>query len=330
LLTTRGHALETLARATHVVFDKTGTLTYGQLRLLAVKPLRNVAKQHCLDIAAALERGSEHPLGRTLADAASDVPVAQALRNTPGMGVEGNIQGVRYRLGKPDFAVSLSTSTVPQRETGAPEATNIALGDEQGLLAWFQLADSLRSDAAQTVAALRALGLEVLLLSGDQPATVQEIARQAGISAAEGALLPEDKLARIQALQRQGAVVAMVGDGVNDAPVLAAAQVSLAMGGGTAVAHAAADMLLLADRLAILAQGVTVARQTLAVIRQNIGWAITYNLVALPLAAIGLLAPWMAALGMSLSSLLVVANALRLRSAANPRRDSRAPAKSVA
>jgi Cu2+-exporting ATPase len=163
------------------------------------------------------------------------------------------------------------------------------------------------------VASLRALGLEILLFSGDQPPVVEYIARQLGITQAAGGLLPAQKLERIQALQAQGAVVAMVGDGVNDAPVLAAAQVSLAMGSGTAVAQTSADMILLAENLATLPQGVKTARHTLAIIRENLGWAIAYNLVALPLAAAGWIVPWMAALGMSLSSLLVVANALRLK-----------------
>jgi len=316
LLTTRGHALETLARATHIVFDKTGTLTHGHPKLVGVEPLRGMDRQRCLELAAALERGSEHPLGKALRDAADGLLQASDLRNTPGKGIEGYIERTRYRLGKPEFvaALCLGTTGVSRTEQD-PAVTWVALGDEQGVLAWFQLADTLRSDALDTVAKLRALGLKVLLLSGDQPATVAAIARQVGIQDAEGGLLPADKLARIKTLQAAGAVVAMVGDGINDAPVLAAAPVSIAMGGGTAVAHAAADMILLAENLDMLVRGLKTARRTLHIIRQNLVWALAYNLVALPLAAAGWLAPWMAALGMSLSSLLVVANALRLKAA---------------
>lgn len=196
-----------------------------------------------------------------------------------------------------------------------PASTWVVLGDEREPLAWLQLADTLRPQAAESVAALRVLGLEVLLFSGDQPRVVEHIARELGIAQAAGGLLPAQKLERIQVLQRQGAVVAMVGDGVNDAPVLAAAQVSLAMGSGTAVAQTTADMILLSENLNIVPQGVTVARRTLGIIRENLAWAVAYNLVALPLAAAGWILPWMAALGMSLSSLLVVANALRLKKA---------------
>jgi Cu2+-exporting ATPase len=313
LLTTRGHALETLGRVTHMVFDKTGTLTYGRPQLLTVKPVRDSDQQICLELAAALERGSEHPVGRALVAAARSSLQVSDLQNTPGRGIEGVIEGIRYRVGKPDFVSALSGITI--KGPGEQESTStwIALGDEQGLLAWLQLSDTLRPQAAEAVASLRALGLEMLLFSGDQPTVVEHIAWQLGITQAAGGLLPAQKLERIQALQAQGAVVAMVGDGVNDAPVLAAAQVSLAMGSGTAVAQTSADMILLSENLATLPQGVKTARHTLAIIRENLGWAIAYNLVALPLAAAGWIMPWMAALGMSLSSLLVVANALRLK-----------------
>jgi Cu2+-exporting ATPase len=311
LLTTRGHALETLAHATHIVFDKTGTLTYGRPRLLAVQPLREVDATRCLELAAALERASEHPLGRVLARATPTGLVAEAVQNTPGLGVEGLVAEQRYRIGKPEFVAALSGTAAPAVPDNS--ATWVLLGDEQGPLAWFPLADTLRPRAGEAVAALRDLGLQVVLLSGDQPAVVQAVAAQLGIPEAAGGLLPGDKLERLKALQAQGAVVAMVGDGVNDAPVLAAAQVSLAMGSGTAVAQSTADMVLLAESLDTLAGGVRTARRTLAVIRQNLLWALLYNLVALPLAATGWITPWMAAIGMSLSSLLVVANALRLR-----------------
>jgi Cu2+-exporting ATPase len=314
LLTTRGHALETLARVTHIVFDKTGTLTHGCPQLLTVEPVRDSDRQRCLELAAALERGSEHPLGRALAAAATGSLQAAQWHNTPGRGIEGTVEGIRYRVGRPDFVADLSGARAVQPDEREPTSTWVVLGDEQGLLAWLQLSDTLRPQAAAAVAALRALGLEILLFSGDQPAAVDSIARQLGITQAAGGLLPAHKLERIQALQAQGAVVAMVGDGVNDTPVLAAAQVSLAMGSGTAIAQTSADMILLSENLATLAQGVETARHTLAIIRENLGWAIAYNLVALPLAAAGWILPWMAALGMSLSSLLVVANALRLRS----------------
>lgn len=316
LLTTRGHALETLARATHIVLDKTGTLTYGHPRLLAVKLLGEKDERQCLAIVAALERGSEHPVGRALTEATDRIPLASNVHNTPGQGVEGYVDGVRYRVGKPEFVASLSNISPSDIGKTDPIATCVALGDEQGPLALLQLADKLRPDARETVNSLQAMGLQVLLLSGDRPDAVDHIARQVSIQKAEGGLLPEDKLNRIRALQAQGAIVAMVGDGINDAPVLAASQVSLAMGGGTQLAQASADMILLSEKLDHLVQGIRMARRTFTVIRQNLAWAIAYNLVALPLAAGGWIAPWMAAIGMSLSSLLVVVNALRLKKTA--------------
>ncbi|MDG4549250.1 MAG: heavy metal translocating P-type ATPase [Candidatus Contendobacter sp.] len=314
VLTTRGHALETLARTTHVVFDKTGTLTFGRPQVAAVATAGGLETRRGLALAAALERGSEHPVGRALAEAAGEsIPLATDLRNTPGSGVEGWIEGRRYRIGRPEFAAALGAAAAFERDDFDAASTWVALGDETGLLAWFRLTDALRPDAAAAVAALRERGLTVELLSGDRPDTVAHIAHEAGIATAVGGMSPQDKLERLRELRRQGAVVAMVGDGVNDAPVLAAAPVSLAMGSGTQLAHASADMILLSERLEHLVGGVDMARRTLAITRENFAWAIGYNLVALPLAAGGWLTPWMSAIGMSFSSLLVVVNALRLR-----------------
>ncbi len=312
LLITRGHALETLARVTHVGFDKTGTLTHGQLKLISTESLRP-APEPVVEIAAALERGSEHPVGYALAEVARTTLAATEVRNRAGQGVEGWVNHTRYRLGTAEFVGALKGSPSELPETGPANTTRVALGNEQGLLAWFHFADQLRPGAGTMISDLRALGLQVFLLSGDRPPAVEDIARQVSITDARGNLLPQQKLARIQALQHQGAIVAMVGDGINDAPVLAGAQASIAMGGGTQLAHASADMVLLSGQLDRIPLGVRTARRTLNIIRQNIGWALTYNFLALPMAAAGWITPWMAALGMSLSSLLVVANASRLR-----------------
>ncbi|MEE4378841.1 MAG: heavy metal translocating P-type ATPase [Candidatus Competibacteraceae bacterium] len=314
LLATRAHALETLARVTHVVFDKTGTLTLGQLQLIAVESVGALDSQRCLELAAALERGSEHPVAQTLRKAAQGTLRAEQVKNTPGAGVEGWVDGARYRLGRADFVAQLSATPLVESATDKSTATRVALGDAQGVLAWFELADTLRPDAGAVVTALQAMGLRVMLLSGDRAETVRTIAGQLGIDQAEAGLMPADKLARLHALQSEGAVVAMIGDGINDAPVLAAATVSIAMGTGTQLAHAAADMILLSGRLDALSQGISVARRTVNIIRQNLSWAIGYNALATPLAATGWIVPWAAALGMSLSSLLVVGNALRLKS----------------
>jgi Cu2+-exporting ATPase len=186
------------------------------------------------------------------------------------------------------------------------------LASDQGLIAWFGLADNPRSDAAEALQALEKLGIRLHLLSGDGEAAVAATARQLGIGIWQSGALPEDKLAYVKALQDEGKIVGMVGDGINDAPVLAAAQVSIAMGEGAEVAQAAADMVMLGQRLAILADGVALARRTYRIIRQNLGWALGYNLIAIPAAALGHVTPWIAGIGMSASSLLVVLNALRL------------------
>jgi len=313
VLTTRGHALETLARASHVIFDKTGTLTEGRLRLERVELLGTVNRTDCLQFAAALEQHSEHPIARALCAETSDGLQAENVTAQAGLGIEGWIAGQCYRIGIPEFVLELQGEAKAAGKTGAEGQAGVLLGNDQGLLAHFTFADRLRERAAESVRRLKNLGVEVELLSGDQTTTVQAVADELGIDQFQSRCRPEDKLARIHVLQQQGAVVAMVGDGVNDAPVLAGAQVSLAMGGGTQLAHASADMVLLSEQLPHLVTAIRASRRTLAVIRQNLAWALVYNVVALPLAAAGWIAPWMAAIGMSTSSLVVVINALRLR-----------------
>ncbi|HET9463240.1 MAG TPA: heavy metal translocating P-type ATPase, partial [Thiobacillus sp.] len=314
LLTTRGHALETLARATDLVFDKTGTLTHGRLSVRRVVPLGGRSTEEVSALAAALEAGSEHPIARALCQATTSTTTASGIRNTPGRGVEGTLNGRIYRLGSPRFAAAGAT---PPESAGGEHPGNgheswVALAQENELIAWFALADTPRADAPAALAALRQQGLRLHLLSGDAEGAVKTTAQQLGITEWRAGALPEDKLAYVKALQQQGRIVAMVGDGINDAPVLAGAQVSIAMGEGTDVAQAAADMVMLGSRLATLSEGVALARKTQRIIRQNLGWALGYNLIAIPAAALGFVTPWMAGIGMSASSLLVVLNALRL------------------
>jgi Cu2+-exporting ATPase len=310
LLTTRGHALETLARATDLVFDKTGTLTHGHLGVRRVVPLGTRSESEVSALAAALEAGSEHPIARALRAISPSASSASQIRNTPGRGVEGEINGRVYRIGSPRFAARTEQPPAPPEQSG--DESWVALADETGLIAWFALADTLRADAAASLLALQVQGLHLHLLSGDGEAVVQATAQRLGIAEWRAGALPEDKLAYVKALQQEGRIVAMVGDGINDAPVLAGAQVSIAMGEGADVAQAAADMVMLGGRLATLADGVALARKTQHIIRQNLGWALGYNLIAIPAAALGHVTPWIAGIGMSASSLLVVLNALRL------------------
>jgi Cu2+-exporting ATPase len=278
--------------------------------------LRDRSRNDCLRLAAALEQSSEHPIAHALcAEVEEDLPETTAVVARPGLGLEGCIDGQRYRIGVATYVRELQSPAGSGQACEAELSEGVVLGDEQGLLARFSFIDHIREHAAETVMQLRQLGLAVELLSGDQEAVVQTVAEAVAIDTYRARCLPQDKLARIKALQAQGAVVAMVGDGVNDAPVLAGAQVSLAMGSGTQLAQASADMVLLSEQLPHLLDAIRTSRRTLAVIRQNLAWALVYNVIAVPLAAAGWVAPWMAAIGMSTSSLVVVLNALRLRAA---------------
>ena len=316
LLTTRGHALETLARVTHFVFDKTGTLTRGQLQLRQTRGFSGLSAAECLALAGALERHSEHPIARALlAAAAEPLPTATDVVNTPGAGIRGTIHGTEYFLGTPAYVQEQAGLPAPHamlEELQRHGDTMVLLAGRAALHAAFLLNDELRPGARELISELKRRGLRVCLLTGDHEKAARRVAGTLGIDEIAWNLKPADKLERIKILQDQGAVVAMVGDGVNDAPVLAAAQVSIAMGGGAAVAAASADMILLSPKLGGLASGLAVARRTVTIIRQNLAWALAYNLLAIPAAAAGYVTPWMAALGMSLSSLLVVSNALRL------------------
>jgi Cu2+-exporting ATPase len=312
VLIVRPHVLETLHRATHVVFDKTGTLTMGRPVLRDVGLYNGAEREHCLAIAAALEAGSAHPLAQALLAAAGSTPFdATELRHVAGEGIEGTVDGVCYRLGNASFVGGIGGRFLQPVVTSG--VSPVWLGSEEGVLARFDLADGLRDDAADVVARFIAAGKQVVLLSGDQQAVADDVARLLGIGVALGGQLPDQKLAYVQGLQREGAVVAMVGDGINDAAVLRAADVSFAMGGGAVLAQSSADAVLLAGRLSALADAAEGADATMAVVRQNLAWAMVYNAVAIPAAAAGWLNPWMSGVGMSLSSMLVVANALRLR-----------------
>lgn len=307
LLSTRGHALETLAHATDFVFDKTGTLTTGEFSLLDMSITRG-SREQALSIARALEQGATHPVAAALREAAGVATLdAEALHYHPGRGVEGTINGQVWRLGAPDFVGA--TPPVDRLPAGA---TLIGLADGEGVLAWFALGDALRPQAKQLIDDLKTLGVRLHLYSGDRPENVLALARELGIDDARGGMLPQDKLEAVKAMQQAGAVVAMTGDGVNDAPVLAQAQVSIAVDQGAEAAQAAADMVLLSSEIGRLADGVQLARKTQTIIHQNLAWSSLYNALAIPAAALGYVTPWLAGIGMSLSSLLVVLNAMRL------------------
>ena len=316
VLTTRGHALETLAKVTHVVFDKTGTLTKGQLALEKIIIPSDIDEQISLNIAAALEVGSEHPVAKVFLqkELSSKSFITKDIEAISGQGVTGLIDGVRYRLGCFAFVSDVMSKLKNKDllEYKPEHATEIYLANEKELLAVFYLSDELREEAAESIQALKALGKKIWLVSGDNETAVSYIAGQLGIDNSRHSMKPEDKLAIIQELQNQGEIVAMIGDGVNDAPVLATAQVSIAMGGGTQLAQASADMVLLSEHLPHLVDAMKMAKRSVNVVHQNLGWALVYNLMALPLASMGYIAPWMAAIGMSASSLVVVLNALRL------------------
>ena len=249
-------------------------------------------------MAAALESGSTHPLA-----AAFNLPETlptHNLRTHPGRGVEGVVEGRGYRLGKADFAC------------GGVDDGAVWLGDGVTALARFVIAETPRADAASMVAGLRALGMDVSVLSGDGNRAVAALCTTLGIPLFHARQSPEQKLAELKLRQIQGQRVLMLGDGINDAPVLAGADVSVAMGTGAALAHRAADVLLLGGRLSRLPEAIALARRTQRVMRQNLAWAAAYNLVAVGIAAAGWVHPGIAALGMAGSSLLVSFNALRL------------------
>ncbi len=328
VLLTRGHALETLARVTDVVLDKTGTLTEGRFAVAAVEPLADADRAQCLALAAAMERGGEHPIARALVAAAqgsAGMPLQVSdMRNVPGQGLEAIVDGRRLRLGRADFVAALGPDSGQAPDTGRSDAdhsgaTVVWLGAPAGPLARFVLADVERAQTPQLLARLRELGVRCHLVSGDHADAVHWWASHFGIACVTGAVTPEGKRDYVARLQQGGAVVLAVGDGINDAPVLAQAQVSIAIGSGAPLAQAGADAVLTHGGVAEIATALAVSRQTRRVVRQNLGWAFFYNVVAIPLAATGLVTAWMAGIGMSLSSLLVVANAWRLLRAGKPR-----------
>lgn len=302
VLPVRADALDRLARVSDVVFDKTGTLSDGVPWLRGVEVF-GLQREQALSIAAALERDSTHPLARAFVDASRALQphgdATDVVAHT-GQGIEGDVAGKRWRLGHAAFAF------------GGEDDGALWLGDGRRAAARFDVGEHERHDAREALDLLRAQDIALHLSSGDAAESVSRFAVRLGIDDVHARQTPEDKLALVRRLQQQGRTVAMIGDGLNDAPVLAGADVSIAIGEGAALAQRAADLVLTSPSLARIPAAMALARRTRAIIRQNFAWAIGYNLVALPLAAAGLVTPWLAALGMTLSSLVVTLNALRL------------------
>ncbi len=313
VLLSRSTMLEQLPAATLFAFDKTGTLTSGRLQLETTRPLADLPREQCIAIASALERYSNHPIARAFAATPSAL-VAGSVELVSGKGIGGTIDGVRYHIGSPEFIGAGARS----EQADLPPANSnprIFLASEGQLLAVFELYDPIRPSAAGVLQTLRQRGFTTVILSGDSSAAVPAVAAATGVSEYYGGMSPADKLARIQQWQSEGQRVVMVGDGVNDVPVLAAADMSVAMVDANELAKASADCLLLSGDLNRLLATLDIAIRTRRIIVQNLAWALLYNVIGIPLAAGGMIAPWLAAIGMSGSSLIVVGNALRLTKA---------------
>jgi Cu2+-exporting ATPase len=308
ILLRRGHVLDVLTRANRIVMDKTGTLTTGNISLVGVQPLAELGEDECLAIARALEAYSEHPIARAFRSKGADDAVLLAASGvTPviGHGIEGRIAGKHYRIGSARW-LGLSD------KQNAAQGLAIYLADETRPLARFTLADTVRADAGALIQAFKAAGLQTTILTGDSSPQADTVARELGVDELVKGVTPDGKLAYLKARETAGDISIMVGDGINDAPVLAGAHASFAMAGGTDLAKNSADAILLADDLSRLLTARTLALRTRRIIQENFAWSIGYNLLVLPLAASGWLPPYLAAAGMSLSSLIVVTNSMRL------------------
>lgn len=307
-LPTRGHTLESMKTIDTVVFDKTGTLTRGELSLTDTLTFGDSDIDTCRKIAAGLEKHSEHPIARVFHEEPS-VTVTD-VTNHLGGGLSGKLDGQNIYIGHKTFVASQTRAQPP--ETDQPPGMEIWLATDQQWLASFRLDDRVRDDAAEAVKALQQAGVQTILLSGDRSGHVQQVAQQLGIDRAIGEASPEQKLEVLDKLREQGHQVMMVGDGLNDLPSMAGAGLSVAMGTAADLTQLKADAVLLNGQLMQLLEAMKTSRQTRDIIRQNMAWALVYNLLALPLAAAGFVTPWLAAIGMSASSLIVVLNALRL------------------
>ena len=319
VLVRRLEALQNLASIDTVIFDKTGTLTRDAFEVARIHTRDGVTADQALQWASALARHSLHPVSRALwsearrrAESHNALSVlealdAQAVSETAGQGISGRLsvpaQTLNLRLGSAAFC---------QAPVYAGTHLQVSLADDAGWLATFELAEEIRPEAASVVAQLKSLGLSLQVLSGDAPSAVTQVAADVGIEQARGACSPQDKLQAVQAWQAQGHHVAMVGDGLNDGPVLAGADVSFALGQAVPLAQSKADFVLMGGQLEVLVQALLRSRQTLRIVKQNLLWAALYNAACIPLALMGYLPAWAAGLGMALSSLLVVLNALRL------------------
>ena len=315
--------LESTRRVDTVVLDKTGTVTRGEMRVVEVTVADGVDRDEALRLIGAVEHASEHPVARAVARAAAaagPLPAVEAFANHEGLGVEGVVDGRAVLVGRPallaeaDPAMSLGPELEAARQAAeAGGRTAIAAGWDGRATAIVAVADRVKETSAEAIASLRALGLRPVLLTGDNERTARAVAAEVGIEEVVAGVLPAGKADVIARLQAEGHVVAMVGDGVNDAPALARADLGLSIGTGTDVAIEASDLTLVSGDLRAAGDAIRLSRATLRTIRQNLGWAFGYNVAAIPLAAIGLLSPAIAALAMMLSSLSVVGNALRLR-----------------